>query len=681
MKEWVEEIAHRYVARFAPADVERQSSAERRTGAMLVMAAPLLSAFMGPFILLYLWCGIYLSAAVMVALTGHLFAAAFAYRSHGCTRQTSRRMVVGLLVAGGLITLETGGLQSPALLWMTGFPLLSVLLDRPGEGLRTMVPLAATAVLLGAAHGVGLVTTESSLPAWLDLLGRAVSLPGAAGMLMLIAWTFDNASERMQSQLHNQRTEVERERERAVAAHRDTRLVLDCVKQPLILVDLDGRVSGEFSAAAAKVLPELAEGRTIWGVLNPIAPEVATWFRLVWPSLRDPIAPPEIAIAQMPHRMTLNRRVYDLESFPIVADDELRGMALGLVDVSASIEAEESQKAQKELQRLTVRVVRDAGEVRSFMEEARAIIGVLQEGGLTRDEALRRAHTLKGNAALMGLSQLADVCGEYESVLGRREPTADDFAPLSAAWNQIETRIRTLLVHAAPDIDLSTDELDQMIAWIRGGLPTSRIVATLESWKLEPASRRLERLADQAKQLALKLGKGAIRIELEHGDVRTGPELGPVWANLAHLVRNAVDHGLEPLAERVRAKKNRRGLIRIEAQMSADGSTHITVSDDGRGVDFDKLRTKAAARKLPVETMSPADLLFAQGLSTRDAVCETSGRGVGTSSVKEAVEAVGGRVEVQSAVGEGTTIELFIPPRPEMEYSDDLDATVEEATR
>jgi two-component system sensor histidine kinase and response regulator WspE len=136
---------------------------------------------------------------------------------------------------------------------------------------------------------------------------------------------------------------------------------------------------------------------------------------------------------------------------------------------------------------------------------------------------------------------------------------------------------------------------------------------------------------------------------------------------LAHLLRNAVDHGCESPEERARAGKPREGLIRLEARHSA-GMLLVSVSDDGPGIDREKLRQAVVARRLATESaagqFSEPDLLeflFLPGLTLKDAVTDISGRGVGLDVVQNAVRSVRGSVRVSTQPGRGTRFQLQLP--------------------
>lgn len=136
---------------------------------------------------------------------------------------------------------------------------------------------------------------------------------------------------------------------------------------------------------------------------------------------------------------------------------------------------------------------------------------------------------------------------------------------------------------------------------------------------------------------------------------------------LTHLVRNAVDHGLESPEERVAAGKPAEGTLTLRAYHEG-GQVVVEVCDDGGGIDADKIAAKAIQRGLRTEAqvaaMSQADILqliFLPGFSTAAAVTNVSGRGVGMDVVRTNIEGIGGTIEVESVVGRGTTCRLRIP--------------------
>jgi two-component system chemotaxis sensor kinase CheA len=198
-----------------------------------------------------------------------------------------------------------------------------------------------------------------------------------------------------------------------------------------------------------------------------------------------------------------------------------------------------------------------------------------------------------------------------------------------------------------------------------------RVVGDLQRRALDlrtaPLLRVMEQLPRVARELAQKLGKG-VQVELAGAQLELDRSiLDRLSDPLVHLIRNAVDHGLELPDARREAGKPEAGRILIQARRERD-SIRVSVEDDGAGLDLEAVRARAVAAGLVhgdlAEDLPPdqiAALVFRPGLSTRQTVSDVSGRGVGMDAVKATVEALGGRVELSSSSGLGTTTSLVVP--------------------
>jgi two-component system chemotaxis sensor kinase CheA len=198
-----------------------------------------------------------------------------------------------------------------------------------------------------------------------------------------------------------------------------------------------------------------------------------------------------------------------------------------------------------------------------------------------------------------------------------------------------------------------------------------RVVGELQRRALElrttPLLRILEPLPRAAREVAERLGK-KVEVVLRGAELELDRSiLDRLGDPLVHLLRNAVDHGLEAPDARARAGKPEAGRIEIEARRERD-QIQIAVRDDGAGIDLDAVRARAVEKGLlprdVAEDLPPdqvAGLIFHAGLTTAAAVSEISGRGVGMDAVRATTESLGGSVEVVTARGRGTTITLSVP--------------------
>jgi two-component system sensor histidine kinase and response regulator WspE len=185
--------------------------------------------------------------------------------------------------------------------------------------------------------------------------------------------------------------------------------------------------------------------------------------------------------------------------------------------------------------------------------------------------------------------------------------------------------------------------------------------------RMRPMSEGTRGFPRMVREVARDLGK---KVRFEVRGENTGVDrdiLDKLEAPLNHLIRNALDHAIEPPADRIRLGKPETGVIRLEARHSA-GSLQISVVDDGQGVDPARLRDKIVAKGLATAEMAARlgeaellEFLFLPGFSTKDAVTEISGRGVGLDVVQDMARAVGGVAKVASKPGQGTRFTLQLP--------------------
>lgn len=184
--------------------------------------------------------------------------------------------------------------------------------------------------------------------------------------------------------------------------------------------------------------------------------------------------------------------------------------------------------------------------------------------------------------------------------------------------------------------------------------------------RLVPAGDLLERAAARAGRIAARQMGKQVEFEIAGRDVGIDKSLADIIADpLFHLVRNAVTHGIESPEERVASGKSAMGKVRLAA-FNEGSRIHMTVTDDGRGIDWDRIAAAAAEQGIArngsdLSTDQCLRLIFRPGFSTARAVSELSGRGIGLDVVDRAMEPAGGEVRVATEPGVGTTFAMIMP--------------------
>ena len=327
---------------------------------------------------------------------------------------------------------------------------------------------------------------------------------------------------------------------------------------------------------------------------------------------------------------------------------------------------------------------------------------------------LRAAHTVKGNAAIVADDEMERAAHTLEDTLeGLREGTIDfspelvtmlldgvdslrvllrrhtaaapvtevtkgtEVASARRATLRVDVNRLDTLLDLTGEITITRGRLGQLLGEAAGG--DASLAGTL--WQLEqlhaalqgevmelrmvPLGPVLDAQRRTVRDVALKVGKQA-QLVIDGHDVEVDTSIAEQMRDpLTHMVRNAVDHGIEPAADRLVAGKPAAGTITLRASHQA-GTVVIELSDDGRGLDRDRIAAKAQALGLISDSAALTDeqvfaLIFTPGFSTAAETTNVSGRGVGMDVVQRHVQALRGTIEIAATPGHGTRFTIRLP--------------------
>ncbi|MCM2476431.1 chemotaxis protein CheA [Rhizobium sp. CG5] len=255
----------------------------------------------------------------------------------------------------------------------------------------------------------------------------------------------------------------------------------------------------------------------------------------------------------------------------------------------------------------------------------------------------RQSTTMRVDSAR--IDKLVEIAGELITAKNGLVPLADE----ARSHGNVQLARRILSNHHA---------IDRLVASLYSAVTQARMIP------LEHTFRRFPRLV---RETSATLGK-ALDLIIEGEAVEADREIVEnLFEPLLHLIRNGLDHGIEPEADRLQQSKPARGRLLLRARQRGD-QIEIEVADDGRGIDPQRIRATTMDRGLISEgqasALSDRDVLqfvFAPGFSTASSVSDLSGRGVGLDAVQSSVKRLGGTLELQSTVGRGTSFVLKLP--------------------
>ena len=442
---------------------------------------------------------------------------------------------------------------------------------------------------------------------------------------------------------------------------REIQSILDNVVFGFLIVDQDCKVQAGFTSSCNDLLKaDVQVGLDLSELLQVKDATRRAEVEIGVEQVFDDFMPEAVSLDQIPSRFPIGDSVLRCQGRAVRDQDgQVSGILFTLSDVT------ELEQARQEAHNnaVLVGILRQKTAFSAFVDDACGRLTSAAES-LSDQAFVRRAiHTVKGNAASYGLTEISKAAHQAEN--------ADQIGPVEIASvrTALETFIRAnesvLGMNQAKDtIELPISELEAMRSMLDPMNP-----AGLARWSSlvaqRPAQDLLGPLDVFVDRLAERLDR-QVQFSLVGADTLVDPHsTGEVLSTLTHLLRNAVDHGLEPDWER--GDKPAVGSLMLELSRHST-CWRVVVSDDGRGIQVDTVTERALQvgkiTASQVESMTRSDklnLIFMDGLSSKFEASEISGRGVGMSAVREAVDRAGGVLTVQTQAGQGTRVQIDIP--------------------
>ncbi len=290
--------------------------------------------------------------------------------------------------------------------------------------------------------------------------------------------------------------------------------------------------------------------------------------------------------------------------------------------------------------------------IEAVLAERKPVGEVLVEAGVVAP-----AQVAAALAEQRGLSQVRAATATETATIRVPAAKLDALVDLVGGLVTAQARLsQVALEQGLGVLDAVAEELERL---------TSALRDTSLGLRMLPIGSTFSRFRRLVRDLSAELGKDIVLVTRGEETELDKTMLERLGDPLVHLLRNSVDHGIEPPDERVAKGKPRQGTILLEAE-HVGGEVAIRITDDGRGIDADRVRAKAVEKGIIAADMALSreeilQLIFAPGLSTAQKVSNVSGRGVGMDVVKRNIEALRGRVFLASTMGQGTTITIRLP--------------------
>ena len=443
----------------------------------------------------------------------------------------------------------------------------------------------------------------------------------------------------------------------------EMRLLLDNLTEGVFTMDERGAIGSEHSEVLETWFGAPQVGEPFYRYLGRRSRTFGDHAEVAWEQVVDGFLGLEVALGQLPERMEAAGRHYHFSYRPIgVAGDGgpaavATRFLVVVSDITPEIEREKMLRERRETAAVFEHMLADRAGFLCFVDEGSNLVARALDPEAGDETLLRALHTLKGNSLSFGIESVSTLCHAIETAMAEDPTRARDATTLlSDRWVRLAAEVNQLLGKRRRIIEITPEHHAEIERAARAGATREELLRMIRELVLEPVGHRFRRFATQAQEIAARLDKQIV-VELAHDDLYLdGGVWSPLWATLTHALRNAIDHGIESPHDRLVAGKPAAGQITLRAQRE-DSQLTIEVEDDGRGIDWEALRRRGAARGLRAQTEDDlVTLLFQDGISTAASVSTLSGRGIGMAALRAAVTGLGGAITVHSTPGAGTRI-------------------------
>jgi two-component system chemotaxis sensor kinase CheA len=453
-----------------------------------------------------------------------------------------------------------------------------------------------------------------------------------------------------------------------------SRLIHEHLPDGVVAVCARGVIAGEATRSLVQWLGEPREGDTLWDYFARTDRCFASAIELPFRLFQAGLASAEDCLRALPKRLERGPLSLGLSYVPIQQEGQIAHVLVVARDLATERASDREETERREYLEAVSRLLLDPRAFSDFVEETSLAMAELRPGP-AQPRARRSLHTVKGNAGMVGLESFATLCERAENCVEQTGALGDDeVAALRERWEHLRARFVPVLNASRPDIALSRAEHQELLALLRNGTPRSEVLSKLEMLGLAPVHDSLARFAEYARRLCARIGKCNVHVSVRAVDTLRHDlsAFAPFWSAFVHAIHNVVDHGIDSPEERGLFGKPAIASIELSA-WTAEGTLHVELRDDGPGIDWELVRLRAQALGVGVDDdMSPAQLLFADGVSTRSVAGALSGRGIGLGALRSACAALDGHIDVSSKVGSGTTFRFSFPVTAKTPHVDTL---------
>jgi two-component system chemotaxis sensor kinase CheA len=395
-------------------------------------------------------------------------------------------------------------------------------------------------------------------------------------------------------------------------------------------------------------------------------------------------------ISLIPKIILLNKKAVKLE-YKLVDNDSKFMMIL--TNITSEKRLEKKVKKEQEILKMIVAIVSESEtfyenryEYQKFIDSAKELVQMDKTPLYNLTNLYRTVHTFKGAFSQLYMQDIVSFLHALESDLSLMQKDtsstneelvdlleSQDFNnSLNKTLNIIEEILGEDFLESENyikvdlgDIESLQEKIENILNGLEHTTPECKdILCSIQNLSSSKLSTLLNPNISSVKQLAVRLEKEIYELDII-GDNKlvVNDSLKPFIKSLIHVFRNSVDHGIETAEKRLEIGKDEIGTISCSFEQKND-TLHIIIADDGAGINTQKIKNKLNEKGIETDNLTDNEIfdhIFDDSLSTKDVVCDISGRGVGMSAVKNECKKIGGEINITSSKDHGTTFEFVVP--------------------
>jgi CheY-specific phosphatase CheX/two-component sensor histidine kinase len=484
------------------------------------------------------------------------------------------------------------------------------------------------------------------------------------------------------------------------------RNLLDNAGQGFLTFGADLAVGPEFSSECYNIFHCNINGMAFPELIYPNNAEERDFLKTLIGKIleEDDDTQRSIYLTLLPEEVTLDCKFIQI-SYKIIMDKDLgisEVFMVILTDITYKRMLEDKVEQERNVLKMVVKVVTNYGDfietIKDYKEFFRSKLSDLLDSKQPRDEVLyeicRTIHTFKGTFSLFGMSTIIEKLHAFETEIAEckdnKDPANKDRLKKCLEEQDAESWLENdinILKNILGDQFLNKEDtivieksrllsIEEKMLLMLPSAECRLLLPDIRKLRQKPFKEVLNGMPDYAQKLADKLDKMMNPVEIDADKILVDLDRYQGFSKaLIHVFRNIVDHGLETPDERLELDKPEYCNVRCEIKL-VDSMIYLTISDDGRGFDFKKIRQRLISRGLLTEEIAcgladseTVKLMIDNHISTKDDITYTSGRGLGLSAVKEETEKLGGTFKIDADSGNGTRYLFKLPYEAAIEVS------------